>query len=57
LWLTIYVFFGNEEDLMERQCRDAIKSNWCKENNIPLIIIPYWEYNNIEEILANEICL
>lgn len=26
---------------------DIIKSNWCKENNIPLIRIPYTHYNNL----------
>jgi hypothetical protein len=50
-------FFGGEKDLIERQNRDAIKTNWCKENNIPLITIPYWEYDNIENILSEELCL
>lgn len=26
---------------------DLIKSNWCKENNIPLIRIPYTHYNSL----------
>lgn len=26
---------------------DLIKSQWCKENNIPLIRIPYWHYEDL----------
>lgn len=31
--------------------RDEIKNTYCKENNIPLLRIPYWEKDNIESIL------
>lgn len=33
--------------------RDNIKTNWCKENNIPLIRIPYTHYEklNLEDLL------
>ena len=31
--------------------RDDIKNQYCKDNNIPLLKIPYWEFDNIEEIL------
>ena len=31
----------NEEQLKAQQERDIIKSQWCKDNNIPLIRIPY----------------
>jgi predicted Zn-ribbon and HTH transcriptional regulator len=34
---------------------DNIKNNYCKENNIKLIRIPYIEFNNIEEILKKEL--
>ena len=27
--------------------RDDFKNQWCKENNIPLIRIPYWHYNDL----------
>jgi len=33
--------------------KDKIKKDYCKNNNINLIEIPYWEFNNIEEILNN----
>lgn len=35
---------------------DEIKFNWCKKRNISLLIIPYWERNNIRSILKNFIC-
>ena len=33
------------------QIRDNIKNKYCQENNIKLLRIPYWEFNNIEKIL------
>ena len=35
--------------------RDSIKTNYCIKNNITLIRIPYWEGENIEEILDAKI--
>lgn len=32
-------FFGGEEDFKNRQWRDNLKKDYCKKNNIPLIII------------------
>lgn len=34
--------------------RDLRKVEYCKNNNIPLIRIPYWEYDNMEEFLKKE---
>ena len=34
---------------------DNIKTNYCLENNIGLLRIPYWDYENIETILNNQI--
>ena len=36
-----------EEQLKAQQERDLIKNQWCKENNIPLIRIPYTHFNEI----------
>lgn len=36
---------------------DLIKNNYCNENNITLIRIPYWESQNINEILKKELKL
>lgn len=35
--------------------RDTVKDVYCKNNNITLIRIPYWEFDNIENILMEEI--
>lgn len=34
---------------------DEIKNAYCKRNNIKMIRIPYWNYNNIENILQQKI--
>ena len=39
--------WGGEEQLKIQQERDERKNNWCQENNIRLIRIPYTEYNNL----------
>ena len=44
-------------DLMNLKRRDNIKNQYCKENNIKLIRIPYYEYDNIEKILKRELNL
>ena len=36
---------------------DMIKNKYCETNNIKLIRIPYWEFNNIEYILERELVL
>jgi Zn ribbon nucleic-acid-binding protein len=39
------------DDLEKRQERDRLKDKFCKENNIKLLRIPYWEKNHLEQIL------
>ncbi|MCE5220069.1 MAG: hypothetical protein LLF98_02075 [Clostridium sp.] len=39
------------------QLRDQIKRDYCKNNNIKLIEIPYWDFDNIEEILKRELMI
>ena len=41
------------ESIDDLQYRDNIKTQWCKDNNIPLIRIPYTKYKNltIEDLL------
>lgn len=38
-----------------QKVRDTIKNIYCEQNNIKLIRIPYWDYDNIEEILKQEL--
>ncbi len=51
--------FVNKKKATERlkniHRRDRIKTNYCKKNNIRLIRIPYWEFDNIEQILTKEL--
>lgn len=45
-----------KDSLAERQLRDNIKNQYCKEHNIPLIRIPYWKLDDISLnlLLGNE---
>lgn len=45
---------GWGESLKDIQSRDLYKQNWCKNNNIQMLIIPYWE-NNLEKLLIEKI--
>lgn len=38
-------------DLPSQQHRDEIKTQYCEENDIILLRIPYWDKDNIESIL------
>jgi len=48
-------FYGGEKGLIKRQKKDSQKNKYCKENNINLIRIPYWEFDNIEDILNKKL--
>lgn len=47
--------WGGEESFQYRQECDNIKNQYCKDNDITLIRIPYTEYDNIETILDKEL--
>ena len=40
-------FFGGYKNLKETKRHDQLKNEYCDENNIPLLRIPYTEFNNI----------
>ena len=42
----------DEESFNRRKMLDKQKDEYAINNNIPLIRIPYWEYENIEKILT-----
>jgi predicted Zn-ribbon and HTH transcriptional regulator len=48
-------FWGGIKNLLYIQQNDKIKYDYCLSNNIPLIYINYWEYNQIENILEKEL--
>ena len=39
--------WNNEERFKEQQVRDSIKQSYCAKCGIKLVIIPYWEYEDI----------
>ena len=47
--------FGGFDSFVNTKIRDTIKNEYCKNNNIKLIRIPYWEFDNIENILKREL--
>jgi Zn finger protein HypA/HybF involved in hydrogenase expression len=48
--------FKNAEEIFERNVtNDTIKREYCVKNNIKLIEIAYWEFNNIENILKEHL--
>lgn len=44
-----------EENFKKTQYHDAIKNEYCCQNNIPLIRVPYWEKNNLEEFIISQL--
>jgi len=44
--------FG-ESELKKQQKNDELKNVYCKENNIKLLRIPYWDFEKIENILCS----
>ena len=53
----IIKYFNGLDGFITTKIHDAIKTKYCKDNNIKLIRIPYWEYDNIENILIKELNL
>lgn len=50
-----YLPIEGKRRLRYQQENDQLKNNYCHQNNIPLIRIPYWDFDNIEFILTNEL--
>ena len=48
-------YFGGDKNFKSQLIKDKIKSDFCKNNGIKLVRIPYYEYKNIHKILENEI--
>ena len=43
------------KNFKEQKYRDKIKVKYCKDNNINFLRIPYWEFDNIENILNEKV--
>lgn len=56
------VRFGEEsdEEMMKKfnytKYHDEIKNNFCKENNIGLIRVPYYEFDYLENFMFDQLC-
>jgi len=50
-------FFGGASGFEKTKRNDEIKDEYCRDNDIELIRIPYWDYENIEEILIDKLNL
>lgn len=48
-------YFGGKEGFYESKKRDNIKNKYVLDNNISLIRIPYWKYDNIHKILIKKL--
>lgn len=48
-------YLGGQKRFEEQQQRDNFKNNWCKENNILLIRIPYYDKDKINIQYFNDI--
>jgi hypothetical protein len=46
-------YFGGKKRFEKIRINDKIKDNYCKNKNIRLLRIPYWEKKNIPSILQN----
>lgn len=44
-----------DRSLEIQQLHDLRKNQYCQDNNIPLLRIPYWDFDNIESILENNL--
>ena len=49
------IYDKDYDDLLITQKHDKIKNEYCEKNDIKLIRIPYWEGNNMETIIKNEL--
>jgi hypothetical protein len=47
--------FYKEQNFETLQIHDKLKNEYCLKNNIKLLRIPYWEFDNIETILHKEL--
>ena len=41
-----------KEEFEKLQYHDQLKNTYCKNNNIPLLRIPYYDFDNIDDILC-----
>ena len=47
--------YGGEEGFKKQLERDRVKNEYCKDNNITLLRIPYYDFDNLEKILEEKV--
>lgn len=47
--------YDGEVGLELTKKRDEVKNDYCKKNNIPLLRIPYWDFDKIDYLLEKEL--
>ncbi len=52
-----YKKFYKDDGFETLQIHDELKNQYCKDNGIKLVRIPYWDFNNIENILIKSLNL
>ena len=50
-----FYYKGRIRNFAVQQHRDRYLRKYCKDNNIQLLEIPYWDFDNIDEILTEEL--
>lgn len=48
---------GGEKKLEQTRIHDELKNSYCKDKNIKLVRIPYWNFNKIDDILEDILLL
>ena len=46
-------YMGGEEKYKTTKINDGIKDDYCKQNNINIVRIPYWKINKLEQFIKN----
>ncbi|MBK5242148.1 MAG: hypothetical protein JJD95_13110 [Clostridium sp.] len=44
-------YMGGEEKFKSTKINDGIKDNYCEQNNIKLVRIPYWKINKLKQFI------
>ena len=47
--------FGGEDGFWTTITHDAIKNQYCEDNNINILRIPYWEFDDIEKLIKDKL--
>ena len=49
--------FDGEKSFWETILHDAIKNSYCEDNNINILRIPFWEFDNIERLIKEKLII